>query len=270
MAMAADDDHQTQIVLGKGLGFGFKRGDTLPPERIERIFQQTLTDNRIDPEQILREIDTTVFQEINTLANDVEVQLGFKLSDYNYLALADHLSFAIKRANNPNFKHSRTQSTSGLKNIYPKEYAAALVTIQKIQSDMGITLDQDEVSFLTYHYVNAATSGLYLAETVEMTKLIQKVTQLISYLMQVDIDTNTTNFTRFVTHIRYFIQRQEQNEPLPAAGDQALRQVVISSYPECYSVATKVATLLQQLKGWQVNEEETVYLTLHIWRLTRE
>lgn len=271
MALAKDENGADWIVVGKGLGFGFKKGDPINEDRIRRKFQAV--DNKEthqDPEEILSMIDPKILMVITDISTDVENLLGFKLSNYNYLALADHINFAIKRTLDPNLVKDGQKSVAHLKDIYPREYHAAELTLKTLKERLNLDLPENELDYLTFHYVNAATSNTYLSETVEMTKLIQKITQVISYAMQINIDTSSINYTRFITHIRYFIARQKgegtkETEP----PNEVLIKTIANQYPECFSTAAKVAQVLENSEGWQVSDEEIMYLTLHIWRLTR-
>lgn len=271
MALAKDDQGADWIVVGKGLGFGFKKGDLIRDDQIRRKFQAV--DNaktHQNPEKILSMINPKILMVITDISSEVERMLGFKLSNYNYLALADHINFAIKRATDPEFADENQKSVSSLKDIYPREYHAATITLQELNKKLNLKLPKNEVDYLTFHYVNAATSNTYLSETVEMTKLIRKITRVITYAMQINIDTSSINYTRFITHIRYFIARQkDKNSRRLEPPDKVLIKTIANQYPECFSTAAKVAQVLEKSEGWHVNDEEIMYLTLHIWRLTR-
>lgn len=271
MALAKDEKDADWIVVGKGLGFGFKKGDLIKESQIRRKFQAI--DNKKthqNPKEILSMIDPKILMLITDISTDVENLLGFKLSNYNYLALADHINFAIKRALDPNLVKDGQKSTAHLKDIYPREYHAAELTLKTLKEKLNLDLPENEIDYLTFHYVNAATSNTYLSETIEMTKLIQKITQVISYSMQINIDTNSINYTRFITHIRYFIARQKGDDTKEVEPpDKILIKTIANQYPDCFSTASKVAKVLESSEGWQVSDEEIMYLTLHIWRLTR-
>lgn len=274
MALVTDKKGSEWIVVGKGLGFGFKRGDSIHDSQIMRKFRavDTVDNNmtRQNPEEILSMINPKILMVITEISTQVENLLGFQLSNYNYLALADHINFAIKRTLDPNLVKDNQQSIAKLKSIYPREYNAAELTLNSLQKQLKLKLPSNELDYLTFHYVNAATNDICFSETIEMTKLIQKITKVISYAMQINIDTSSINYTRFITHIRYFIAGQNgKSSKETTKPKETLIKTIASQYPECFSTAVKVAQVLEKKKGWHVSDEETMYLTLHIWRLTR-
>lgn len=273
MALAADGKTEW-VVFGKGLGFGFKKGDDLPDDRIEKRFQAIDSDERghkLYTEAILSQVDSETIEVIAKTSSKIESVLGFSLTNYNFLALADHISFAIKRAKD-SVNTSRKGHFVHLDRVYPTEYKAAKIMFNALNVALTDTvLPEEEIDYLTLHYVNAATSDLYLDETIEMTKLIQKITQLISYSMQINIDTSSINYSRFVTHIRFLMVRQKRGEASRMdSAMHAMVKSVIEQFPNCFSAADKVARLLEEIKGWKITDEEILYLTMHIWRLVRE
>ena len=95
-AALVEDDQQTEwIVIGKGVGFGKHRGDEIDLAKIERRFKAA------DQEETVLNTVTQLSPEIVEVVNRVEKlvkdQLSRSFTDYQYLSLADHIDFAIKR-----------------------------------------------------------------------------------------------------------------------------------------------------------------------------
>ncbi|MFV8815787.1 PRD domain-containing protein, partial [Aerococcus urinaeequi] len=82
------------------------------------------------------------------------------------------------------------------------------------------------------------------------------------------IDENSVYFQRFVTHIRYYLirQGQEQENDQPVKNDRMVELAFIS-YPKEKEAADKIKEYLLEAKGWQVNDMELLYLILHIGNL---
>lgn len=79
----------------------------------------------------------------------------------------------------------------------------------------------------------------------------------------------TVNAARFITHLRYFLVRVRSDRQLT---DEAgpLRDAIRASYPAAYACAQRCRTVLELRLGRTVTEDEVVYLTLHVARLTTE
>lgn len=266
VAFARDDNGLDWIILGKGVGFGRSSKDIIDDDSISKKFKAIDGIENKRNMAFLTQIDTELLEIVTRVSNRVEDLLDITLSDYNYLALADHLKYAIDRYD----EDDESVGDSDLKRIYPREYAAAEVIINQIRDELQVNLAANEVNFLTYHFVNATTNETYLSETVEMTKIIKKIVDLISYAMQIKIDKNSINYTRFITHIRYFIIRQSKEQSDTERLDEVVSQTIRKKYPVAYQTAKKIARILEQQNNWIVSDEEQLYLTLHIWRLTRK
>jgi beta-glucoside operon transcriptional antiterminator len=77
------------------------------------------------------------------------------------------------------------------------------------------------------------------------------------------------NYSRFVTHLRFFVLRQlDQNPHVSPEVDATLLDVVKTKYEKAYKAVEKVANLLHKQHGWSLTSDEKLYLTLHIWRVT--
>ena len=99
-----------------------------------------------------------------------------------------------------------------------------------------------------------------------MTRIIQDVLNIITYHFHIVIDEESLDYERFVTHLKFFIQRAiHDNES--KIWDKSLMDMIRSQYLESYDCASKVAAYIQRTTPYRVSEEETIYLTVHIQRL---
>ena len=69
-------------------------------------------------------------------------------------------------------------------------------------------------------------------------------------------------YSRFVTHIRYFLQRVHQ--PSATQRDTFLFEQVKLRYPDAYDCACKIKTYLEEKLQISINEDEMLYFMLHI------
>ena len=107
-AALVEDDGTEKIVLGKGIGFGLKKGQDVDQSKIERCF---VTTEQSDEVEQVKEFTAQTIDVTNQIVKLVEPFLQTKFSDYQYLALVDHID--IDPANND----------WEAKNLFPKEYA---------------------------------------------------------------------------------------------------------------------------------------------------
>lgn len=83
-----------------------------------------------------------------------------------------------------------------------------------------------------------------------------------------NLDENSFNYSRFVTHLRYFAQRLMQKE-LNSADDDFLYEQVKSKYHEAYCCTEKIEAYLRKAHNSHLSKDEKVYVTLHIHRVTK-
>lgn len=134
-----------------------------------------------------------------------------KFNDFQYLALADHIDFALSRIED-NIDISAANTRWEVKNLFPKEYKISEKVIALINKEVKVNLPVSESIFMTYHFVNAASDNDQVQETVEITELISGIIDIIQYQYQMTLDTESFNYSRFITHLRVLLVRLLRNK----------------------------------------------------------
>ncbi len=268
MALVEDSSGLEWIVMGTGVGFQKKKGDPIDDSSIRRKFVAEQSTTRKPLLQVLKDMDSEVLDVSVEIIKDAESQLEVTFNNNIYLTLADHLNFAVKRAHE-SIDYADT-SRWEVKNLYPKEYKAAKDAIRLVFDRLDVLLPKSEETFLTYHFVNGQQSKkTQIEETLKMTEVINRIIEIVQYHFQLKLDEESLNYTRFITHLRYFFIRQYKQDPVDSEEmDQTLLEVVKNKYEKAYQAAEKIAALLNQKYGWTVSPNEILYLTLHVWRVT--
>ncbi|MGU9558811.1 PRD domain-containing protein [Lactiplantibacillus pentosus] len=265
-ALVVDDQDVEWIVVGNGVGFGKHKGDQIDEQKIQRRFVATLKQNvDIDSFQDLKPQSFAITTQVVHL---VEPLLKVSFSDYQYFVLADHIDFALKRANDGIDVDNGTVRWK-VKKLFPKEFQAATKAVDLINSTADVTLPKSEVVFMTYHFINAGSDGSKLQETIKITKLISGIIDIVQYQFQMNLDPESFNYNRFVAHLRaLMVQRVSRTSGTGSELDQSLLQLMIAKYPQAYATVERIDTFLQSKAGWRLEPDDKVYLTLHIWRVT--
>lgn len=267
VALVKDTTDIEWIVIGKGIGFGSEKGDNVDETIVDRRFVAEPTNGQIDLLQTIASMDPEIIELASEVTKEAEKFLEITFSTRNYITLADHLNYAIQRT------LDSAEYTENLrwevKKLYPKEYQAALKAIETINRQLKVTLPKSEETFITYHFVNAQNNEGKLENTVKMTKLINRILEVVKYHFQIELDEESLNYVRFLTHLRYFIIRQTHGENMHHESiDQTVVEAVKATYGRAYEAAEKVSNLLYKQEGWRLSSDEMLYLTLHIRRVT--
>lgn len=265
VALVENKQGKEEIVIGKGIGFGLKKGDQIDQEKIERRF---ITAEEQESIMQLKDISAKTLELTTKVIKLAEPKLNIKFNDFQYLALADHIDFALTRSED-SIDMNATNTRWEVRNLFPEEYTVAKNAIAVIEKATTQKLPASESILMTYHFVNATSNDAKLQETIQITQLITEIIKIVSYEYQLELDQQSFNYSRFVSHLRTLLVRllkdkQQEGEKL----DPALLQLMQVKYPRAYETAERIAILLNAKMDWQLEADELVYLTLHIFRVT--
>ncbi|ETY75407.1 PRD domain-containing protein [Lactiplantibacillus fabifermentans] len=265
-ALVEDDASIEWVVIGKGIGFGKKPGDLVDESKIDRRFIATLKGN-MDVDSF-KDIRPQALLMTTKVIHLVEPLLGISFSDYQYFVLADHIDFALKRAKDGIDVDNGTVRWE-VKKLFSKEFKAASQAVDLINQEAGITLPKSESVFMTYHFVNAASDGSKLQETIKITKFIGGIIDIVQYQYHMTLDPESFNYNRFVAHLRaLMVQKTSHTCTTGADLDNSLLQLMQVKYSHAYATVERIDTFLQNKTDWQLTPDDKVYLVLHIWRVT--
>ena len=265
VALVENEQGKEEIVIGKGIGFGLKKGDQIDQAKIERRF---ITAEDQESIMQLKDISARTLELTTKVIKLAEPKLNIKFNDFQYLALADHIDFALTRSED-SIDMNATNTRWEVRNLFPEEYTVAIDAITVIEKATAQKLLASESILMTYHFVNATSDDAKLQETIQITQLITEIIKIVSYEYQLELDQQSFNYSRFVSHLRTLLVRllkdkHQEGEKL----DPALLQLMQVKYTRAYETAKRIAILLNAKMGWQLEADELVYLTLHIFRVT--
>lgn len=254
------------VVMGKELAFQRKAGEAVDQEQVEKTF--VLENENVSEQlaELLADVPETYLAIAEQIISLAKEELGVKLDDYLYVALTDHLSFAIRRYE----QGMSLQNTLAweIKKYYRKEFAVALKALNIIEAETGHRLDEHEAASITLHLVNSQMSGEGLEEVVETVGIVNDMLNIVKYHFQMELDEDTLNYERFLTHLRFFAWRLVRKERLQYdADDDFLYQQVKKQYKEAFLCSEKIKKYVENKYEWNVSNDELIYLTVHIHRV---
>lgn len=257
----AQKDNDEVILVGKGIGFDFPKNGEIPEDRVENIFTKKTSAIGENYQKVLQSIDSSIVGLSEELIHFFERELNAKLNEAVHVSLPDHISFALKRIQkglnieNP-FKNE-------LSILYPTEYKLALRAVLFINKRFDTNLPEDEAGFICLH-IRAALTQKNVSESLDYTKKIGIILDLIEKLTNKKLEKNSLAYVRAVTHINFMIERVEKNRTIK---NDLLDIIKREMYKE-YSIAVKVALKIEDLFSVKVNEDEIGYLALHLKRIS--
>lgn len=260
------DGTQKMIVTGKGLGFQVYPGNDVKEQLIEQRFVLQEHTDDVYYIKLLKSLSMetlNVCEEIIVKANEM---LGKPVSGNLMFALADHLKFTMERMQKQMLIDHPLANE--IKQFYPKEMEVGYYALRLIKERLHVDLPQGEAVFLTMHVVNALGG---LSEAYDVSQLTDVMAEIVSFIesyFACTIDQNSTSFSRFITHLRYYLIRQLNFEIEESINDELL-EIVQEKYPKAYACAQSIADKMDALYQNTSADSEKLYLTLHINRLIK-
>lgn len=265
LVRSKNEKGQEVLVMGCGLGFKKRPGDPIDDGKIEKVY--TLNDRKEcnQLEQILEKMPLEYIQIANEIVEYASISLGKPLSSNIYLTLCDHISFALERMKkNIQIKNALLLE---IKRFYNHEYLISVEALQIIERHTGIHLPIDEAGFIALHFVNAEMDSIGIGQTQEMMKVIQKIVNIVKYHFNIELNENSIHYERFITHLKFFAQRVFANKEIDD-GDEEFFLMIKSQYKKAFTCVMKVYDYIKKDYGLELTNDEMMYLTVHIHRIT--
>jgi beta-glucoside operon transcriptional antiterminator len=152
-----------------------------------------------------------------------------------------------------------------LKSTYRREFTTALEILEMVGESTGVVLPVDEAGFITMHLVNAELTG-NLSASMGTASAVSEIVALVRERLAVPLAIDSVDYARFLTHIKFALQRIEEGRLLTSA-DSMLYEMVKSSDPTSYDCAVAIAQLVHERYDVQLPDEEMLYLMVHVGRL---
>lgn len=213
IVIASDGQGREVVLMGKGIGFGCRPGMEPDMRLVEK--QYFGLSSGVHIQQLAELLDRIEHLSIGMqIVEHVQEEIKKPLNETLVLMVSDHISFAIER-------HKKGLDLTNallweIKKFYPDEYQLGLDALDIVQREAGTRLREDEAGFLAMHIVNAQYgSGDSLAQ--DLLQVIQDVVNLVRYTYGMELDENSLDYIRFVTHLKFFFSRILARRPTRAA-----------------------------------------------------
>lgn len=260
VALAVDGNGKELVVFGRGVGFPAMPYELTDLSKIQRTFYD-MTSTYIQLAASLPEDMIMLAADIVELA---QASLSCNLNTNLTFTLADHLSFALERYLNG--IEINTPLAYDVAHFYPREMALGRRALEIIREQKEIALPANEAINIALHLVNGEMEDSDMFSTLQATQVIQDISELIERQLDIALDTASFNYSRFIMHLRYLLQRLEQDDQEDIGIGSAMRLTCIK-YPDVYNCTLKVRDYLISQCGRHCSEDELLYLFMHINRL---
>ena len=264
LVLALDQNEREHIIIGKGIGFTNTVGKELRSTNIEKIFVLKSKENTRLYLEMLKNNSSKNIQIITDVIEEINKKMNEKLDEKIYITLSDHLIFAIERYKNNIILQNKMLWE--IKNFYPTEYKIAKEALLKLNEYLNIDLPDEEAGNIAFHIVNAQTEKLNMENTISSIKILKDIFNIIQIFYKKQINSESVNYLRFVTHFQFFIQRILDGKMLDSK-DTFLYEQVVLGYPEAFKCSMRIKDYIQKTLNAEITKEEILYITVHIVRI---
>lgn len=267
VVLTTDEQKNEIVVMGKGIGFQKKKGEDIDEDKIDKTFVLTESVSKSIFPDVYNQLSGEEIDLVVEIIQLAEKKLGTEFQSNIYVALADHIHYAVER----------TQQVLPLTNplnyevrkYYPKEYEIGEDSLQLIEDRLGMRLYKEEAASIALHFVTGQKEGYLISQTIKVTEIVHQILNIIRINFGKAFDEDSISYARFLTHIQYFAHRVVFGEQ-EGETDSFLFEQVRSSYPDSFECVQKIKLFVESTYDFEMGEDEQVYLTIHIERIMSE
>lgn len=153
-----------------------------------------------------------------------------------------------------------------IKKFYKDEFEIGKHGLEMIKEKLNVQLNEDEAGFIALHIVNAEMDEK-LETIYEVTKVMQEILNIVKYFFHIDFDEDSVYFYRFITHLKFFAHRLITKSSYQDEQSDDLLDLIKIKYKNAYACCLKIKQFLKTNYAYDLSQEETLYLTIHIARV---
>lgn len=261
-----DQQGKEVVIMGKGIGFQKKPMDKVEESLIEKVFSLP-KEHTSEFEKLIEDIPYEHIRAAEAVIRYASGVLGKKLNKNIYITLTDHMNFALERQ-----KKGIAVSNALLWEIqkfYRLEYQIGCKAIEIVREQLGVELSKEEAGFFALHIVNAEMDGSDMEQASAVPEIIKDIINIVRYSHRVEMDETSIAYERFITHLKFFIQRVISGAKYSKA-DPEIYEMFQRKYKDAFACALKIKKYIAQKMDYEVPEEEIIYLTAHIAKITEK
>lgn len=266
VAIVHTRDNKQNIVMGRGVAFHKQKGDLIQEENVDKVFEIKDKNTVNDLTTLLANVPLDFVTTSYDLIDQVQAKYKFAVEPYIYVTLTTHLFGAYQRL----IKNEEDVNyLPDLSDTYPIPYQIADDVITGFRNSLDISFPESEHKSIALHFINAHTSESInedknQTENDEIIKVVQdELNRNGIYRTQ----QNANDYDRLLVHLKYFINRLNNNEPDSLPISEGMIGEIENNYSQAWQIVQQIKELMQEKLQIKLSLSEQTYLTIHIQRL---
>lgn len=261
------DDHHEAIAVGAGVGFQMKPGLNLDESKIEKMFYIHKQDGKQDLYRLLDRIPAECFEITQKILDLANIHSAISIDDNLIIVLADHISFAVKRALQNEF--SPNLVLNEIKALYNAEYLMGKQALEIIQEYTGILLPDDEAGYIAMHIINAKVNDKQTLPT-KIVYFTKDIIDIAKATLGVALNEDSLDYYRLTTHLKFLANKILSNTKSEIDMDEdnyALFILMKKTKANLMPCVDEITSYIHDNYNYEVNASEKLYLLIHVSRL---
>lgn len=260
VVLCLDNNGREVVAFGKALGFHEIPYELTELSLIERSYYG---------------IENRYLMMINDISND-SLEIASQILDWcrkflegqinpNLLfTMADHIDFCIERyKKNLNVKMPLYYD---FENLHPKEFKIGKRALECINEKYKVKLPPDEIVGIVMNILNSELDLKSNKSQQDVEASIDDILKIIEKEFKIKVDKNSANYARYISHMQYLMIRITDKQ-LINEGNAEMYESLSKQYPNSKKCALKISDYIIRTKDYQLNQDELLYLMIHINRL---
>lgn len=266
VAIVHTRDDKQNIVMGRGVAFHKQKGDLIQEENVDKVFEIKDKNTVNDLTTLLANVPLDFVTTSYDLIDQVQAKYKFAVEPYIYVTLTTHLFGAYQRL----IKDEKDINyLPDLSNTYPIPYQIADDVITGFRNSLDISFPESEHKSIALHFINAHTSESINEDKnqTENDEIIEVVQAELNRNGIYRTQQNANDYDRLLVHLKYFINRLNNNEPDSLPISEGMIGEIENNYSQAWQIVQHIKELMQEKLQIKLSLSEQTYLTIHIQRL---
>lgn len=258
VVIASDEDGTEVIFIGKGIGFGKKKGDAYTDSDHDKIYRLIDETEQARYKELVKKDDEERLLAVHEAIQPIQSAIGFRLPDSTVFALTQHLALALKRTSDgTDIQNPFLLETKWL---YRDSYQLAEKAVHYLNERTGLALPEAETGFVTLHIQSALRGAKQVSKTSGHEDLLERCLMYIEEKTQVSLTEHSRPIRRLISLINQVIR-----DPEPRDNDQIVTETILhlrDSFDLCYTVSRNVIRMIDKADDISVSDKDALHLML--------
>ena len=257
-------DGREAIWVGPSIGFGKRPGDAIDKSKVQKVYfiQDALQTRFL---QLLKDARPEALDAAEEILAQARAQ-GLELKDQLILSLADHICFALERAEQGHQLPYLMQSETRM--LYPREFEVGMWALERIRQLCSVRLPDYEAGYIALHLASAAMNSD--DDVYNGLKLVNGTLEIIKDTYGLELDPEDIDTVRLTTHLKFLAQRILSGSQWHDDNMGGIYEMLLLMHRKNQECINRIASYIRREFTYEMNHQEKMYLMIHLSKIVNK